>query len=68
MERAAALAFDLTILRPQLIVGAPYGVAMNLAPVIGAYAAICSELGEPFGFPGGRLTYGRWSMRVCSLR
>ena len=53
VERAAALAFDLTILRPQLIVGAPYGVAMNLAPVIGAYAAICSELGEPFGFPGG---------------
>ena len=26
---------------------------MNLAPVIGAYAAICSELGELFGFPGG---------------
>jgi len=52
-ERAAALGFDFTVLRPQLIVGAPYGAAMNLAPVIGAYAAICSELGEPFGFPGG---------------
>lgn len=52
-EKSAASGFDFTILRPQLIIGAPYGVAMNLAPVIGAYAAICSELGEPFGFPGG---------------
>jgi nucleoside-diphosphate-sugar epimerase len=53
VQRAAALGFDFTILRPQLIVGAPFGAAMNLAPVIGAYAAICAELGEPFGFPGG---------------
>jgi nucleoside-diphosphate-sugar epimerase len=53
VQRAGALGFDFTILRPQLIVGAPFGAAMNLAPVIGAYAAICAELGEPFGFPGG---------------
>lgn len=52
-EKAASVGFDFTILRPQLIIGAPYGVAMNLAPVIGAYAAICRELGEPCGFPGG---------------
>lgn len=45
--------FDFSILRPQLIIGAPFGVAMNLAPVVGAYAAICNELGKPFGFPGG---------------
>lgn len=52
-EKAGRLGFDFTILRPQLIVGGPWGVAMNLAPVVGAYAAICRELGEPFGFPGG---------------
>lgn len=52
-EKAATIGFDFTILRPQLIIGAPYGVAMNLAPVIGVYAAICRELGEPCGFPGG---------------
>ncbi len=45
--------FTFSILRPQLIIGSAYGVAMNLAPIIGAYAAICRELGEPFGFPGG---------------
>lgn len=50
---SARLGYDFTILRPQLIIGAPIGVAMNLAPVIGAYAAICAENGEPFGFPGG---------------
>ena len=33
--------------------GANYGVAMNLPPVIGAYAAICKEEGCAFGFPGG---------------
>ena len=50
---AARHGFAFTILRPQLIIGASYGVAMNLAPVIGAYAAVCRELGEPMGFPGG---------------
>lgn len=52
-EKAAECDFDYTILRPQLIIGGPYGVAMNLAPVIGAYAALCHQKGEPFGFPGG---------------
>ena len=52
-QKAKACDFEFTILRPQLIVGAPYGVAMNLAPIIGAYAAICKAQGEPFGFPGG---------------
>jgi len=52
-ETAKKVGFDFTILRPQLIIGAPIGVAMNLAPIIGAYAAICREEGEPFGFPGG---------------
>lgn len=51
--KSAECNFDFTILRPQLIIGAPYGVAMNLAPVIGAYAAICAEEGLPCGFPGG---------------
>ncbi|MGQ3058644.1 MAG: SDR family oxidoreductase [Nevskia sp.] len=45
--------FGWTILRPQLILGRAHGVAMNLIPVLGAYAAICRETGRPFGFPGG---------------
>lgn len=50
---AAKRGFGFTILRPQLIIGSAYGVAMNLAPIIGAYAAICREEGEAFSFPGG---------------
>ena len=50
---AAQDGFAFSILRPQLIIGSAYGVAMNLVPVLGAYAAICRERGEPFGFPGG---------------
>lgn len=45
--------FGWTILRPQLILGRAHGVAMNLIPVLGAYAAICKATGRPFGFPGG---------------
>lgn len=52
-DQAARHGFAFTIWRPQLIVGPTYGVVMNLPPVIGAYAAICRELGRPFGFPGG---------------
>lgn len=50
---APGAAWSFTIWRPQLVVGPNYGVAMNLPPVIGAYAAICREEGRPFGFPGG---------------
>jgi len=50
---AAADGFDYSIFRPQLIVGPNHGVVMNLPPVIGVYAAIRRELGEPFSFPGG---------------
>jgi nucleoside-diphosphate-sugar epimerase len=50
---AAERGFGWTILRPQLVVGPAYGVAMNLPPVIGAFAAIRRAEGRPFGFPGG---------------
>ena len=52
-ERAREHGFAWTILRPQLIVGRPWGVAMNLAPIIGVYAALRREQGRPFSFPGG---------------
>jgi nucleoside-diphosphate-sugar epimerase len=42
-----------TILRPPLIVGPNYGVAMNLPPVIGAYAALRHYERRPFSYPGG---------------
>lgn len=50
---AAARGFGYTILRPPMVLGAAYGAAMNVVPVIGAYAAICREEGLSFGFPGG---------------
>lgn len=50
---AAQRDFSYTIFRPQFIFGAVLGVAMNLIPVIGCYAALRRELGEPFSFPGG---------------
>ncbi|MCW0213202.1 MAG: NAD-dependent epimerase/dehydratase family protein [Pseudonocardia sp.] len=52
-DAAAAHGFGWTVLRPQVVIGPAYGVAMNLPPVIGVYAALCRELGLPFGFPGG---------------
>jgi nucleoside-diphosphate-sugar epimerase len=42
-----------TIFRPPLIVGPNHGVAMNLPPVIGAYAALRHYEGKPFSYPGG---------------
>ncbi|HWS73699.1 MAG TPA: NAD-dependent epimerase/dehydratase family protein [Quisquiliibacterium sp.] len=52
-EMAARHGFGFTIFRPQLVFGDALGVAMNLVPVIGAYAAVCRELGTPFAYPGG---------------
>jgi len=51
---AARRGLRYTIFRPQFVFGDRLGVAMNIVPVIGAYAAIRAERGEPFSFPGGR--------------
>jgi nucleoside-diphosphate-sugar epimerase len=50
---AAERGFAYSIWRPQAIFGDQVGVAMNMVPVIGAYAAIRAQLGEPFSFTGG---------------
>jgi nucleoside-diphosphate-sugar epimerase len=52
--RRARLGADwrFTIWRPQIVFGGAVGVAMNLIPVLGAYAAICRELDLPFHCPG----------------
>lgn len=52
-EQAQRHGFGFTIFRPQLVFGDALGVAMNLVPVIGAYAALCREQGLPMGYPGG---------------
>lgn len=51
--RSAQIGFDYTIMRPAMLMGGAYGAVMNVASVLGAYAAICREEGRPFGFPGG---------------
>lgn len=53
-EAAATTGLRFTIFRPQFIFGDSLGVAMNLIPVIGVYAALRTEAGLPFSFPGGR--------------
>jgi nucleoside-diphosphate-sugar epimerase len=51
--KAAERGFAWTIFRPQIIIGAAWGAAMNPLLAIGAYAAIRRELGQPFSYPGG---------------
>ncbi len=52
-EASAKHGFGMTIFRPQVVFGDVVGVAMNIAPVLGAYAAICRAEGRPFSYPGG---------------
>jgi hypothetical protein len=46
-----------SILRPDVVVGDAAGNAMNIATVIGAYAALSAADGATFRFPGSRRTY-----------
>ncbi|CAM3652389.1 SDR family oxidoreductase [Castellaniella denitrificans] len=52
-EVCAGKDLHFTIFRPQVVFGDVIGVAMNLIPVIGAYAALRKAEGRPFSFPGG---------------
>jgi nucleoside-diphosphate-sugar epimerase len=51
--KAAEAGFAWTVFRPQIIVGAAWGAAMNPLLALGAYAAIRRELGQTFAYTGG---------------
>jgi len=51
-RRAAETGFALTIFRPQVLLGSAPGAAMNPVTALGAYAALCHEMGLPFAYPG----------------
>ena len=51
-RRANECGFAWTIFRPQVLLGAAPGAAMNPVAAIGAYAALCRELALPFSYPG----------------
>jgi nucleoside-diphosphate-sugar epimerase len=57
IRRAEAGATSWTILRPDVVIGDAAGNAMNIATVIGAYAAIARESGAAFRFPGSEKVY-----------
>lgn len=50
---ARARGFAWSIFRPQIIVGAAWGAAMNPLLAIGAWAALRREQGLPLTYPGG---------------
>ncbi|MBL8772370.1 MAG: NAD-dependent epimerase/dehydratase family protein [Phenylobacterium sp.] len=50
---AGTRGFDWTIFRPQIVVGAAWGAAMNPLLPLAVYAAIRRELGQPFAYTGG---------------
>ncbi|MBZ6377867.1 hypothetical protein B5C34_02710 [Pacificimonas flava] len=51
-EKRAGAPWSLTIWRPQVVFGTATGAAMNIIPVLGAYAAIQRTLGRPLTYPG----------------
>ena len=56
-RRADAGEFDWSILRPDVIIGNVAGNPMNMAMVIGVFAAISKATGTPFRFPGSHKVY-----------
>jgi nucleoside-diphosphate-sugar epimerase len=56
-EVAAERGFDVTMLRPEAVIGYATGNPMNLLMVIAVYASVCRELGLPLRFPGTFAAY-----------
>ncbi|HWK33647.1 MAG TPA: SDR family oxidoreductase [Hyphomicrobium sp.] len=56
-ERSSSSNWTYTLLRPDIVLGAIPGQPLNLAMVIGAYAAFCQALRVPFRFPGSPAGY-----------
>lgn len=67
--RHAAGGPEWTILRPDVVVGDAAGNAMNIATVIGAYAAICAAEGRRSGFRAhARHMTGAWRRLRMPMR
>lgn len=56
-ERQQAGELEWSILRPDAVLGDIAGNPLNIAMVIGAYAALCRDAGVALKFPGSPLTY-----------
>lgn len=56
-ERGAAGEFEWSILRPDVVVGDIVGNPMNIAMVMGVFAALSREAGLPLRFPGPPQVY-----------
>ncbi|SEI43706.1 SDR family oxidoreductase [Pseudomonas sp. NFR16] len=56
-ERQASDGLDWSILRPDVVVGDIAGNPMNIAMVIGVFAALSKQAGVPLRFPGSMRTY-----------
>jgi nucleoside-diphosphate-sugar epimerase len=66
--RAARGGPSWSILRPDVVVGDAAGNAMNIAMVIGAYAALCRAEGAAFRFPGPAQVYDGVFAQVTDAR
>lgn len=58
-RRAERSSWDYVALRPDLVVGDIYGNPLNIALVIGVFAALSNELNLPMRFPGTDQAYGQ---------
>jgi nucleoside-diphosphate-sugar epimerase len=58
-QRAAGGNWNYVALRPDVIVGDVHGNPMNIALVVGVFAAISRELGVPLRFPGTDRAFGQ---------
>jgi nucleoside-diphosphate-sugar epimerase len=67
-RRAAAGGPGFSILRPDVVVGDAVGNPMNIATVIGAFAAISRATGTPLRFPGPVDVYERCWAQVTDSR
>ena len=58
VARQAGRSWSWSAIRPGAILGFAPGYPHNLVALVGAYAAICKELGLPLKFPGSPTCYG----------
>jgi nucleoside-diphosphate-sugar epimerase len=67
-ERQLAGELEWSILRPDTVLGEIAGNPMNIAIVIGAYAALCREAGVALKFPGSPYTYRQVYAQLTDAR
>jgi hypothetical protein len=60
LELQKGASWELSMIRPEVVIGYARGIPLNCASLIAHYATVCREMGVPFHYPGNEASFNAY--------